>query len=67
MKKEKAELLKGYREAKNMTQDELAKEVGVSRGVIAMLESNEEYETHVSTAKRIGDVLGFNWVELYED
>lgn len=54
------------RKAKRMTQAELALLVGVSQRAIAAYELRERTPS-VPTAKRLGEVLDFPWVEMFEE
>lgn len=56
--------LRSKREAAGLTQEELGRKIGVSRQAISMLESSINRPT-VETAKKLGEVLGFDWTELY--
>lgn len=49
--------IKELREKRKMTQGELVKASGVSRGIIVRLESGEDVETTVGTLKAIADAL----------
>lgn len=50
--------IREVRESLNMTQDELAKKSGVSRGTIAALESNHAGATTTKTLSKIAKALG---------
>ena len=50
--------LKEYREAKKMTQEELAEKTGLSRQTISKIENNEEVGVNVKTIVKIADVFG---------
>lgn len=50
--------IKELREKRRMSQDELSKLSGVSRGIIVRLESEKDYETTTGTLKSIADALG---------
>lgn len=58
--------LKERREAAGMTQEQLSKESGVKRTTIAMIESGKNTPS-VGNAKKLANVLGFEWFEFYED
>lgn len=58
--------LKELRESKGMTQEKLAKKVGVTRQYIGTLEGQGATPS-VEVAKKIAKVLGFNWTKFYED
>lgn len=57
--------LKELRVNAGMTQEELAKKVGVKRSTITMLETNASYKPSVTTAKKIAKVLKFNWTFFF--
>lgn len=50
--------IKYYREKKNMTQEQLESESGVSRMTIVALENNENYNVKIKTMVAISDALG---------
>jgi len=52
--------------SKNVTQEKLAKQVGISRTMIIEIE-NGKANPSVDVAKRIADVLGFDWTLFFED
>ena len=58
--------LKEKREAKNMSQQQLADEVGISRQAISNIEIGAA-KPNVKNAIIIGCVLEFNWVLFYGD
>ena len=58
--------LKEKREAKNMSQQQLADKVGISRQAISNIEIGAA-KPDVNHAKLIGRVLEFNWVLFYDD
>jgi len=58
------EWLKDLRIHLNMSQQELAERVGVSREYITMIENNERTPS-VSIAKKIGIVLNFDWTIFF--
>ncbi|MBW7651340.1 MULTISPECIES: helix-turn-helix transcriptional regulator [unclassified Anoxybacillus] len=60
------EWLKNKRLSKELTQKEIAKLVGISRSTYAMIEKGERNPS-VSVAKRIADVLKFDWTIFFED
>ena len=49
-----------------MTQAELAKRVGVKRSTVTMWENGHSKPT-VATAKKIAEVLGFDWTEFFRE
>ena len=59
-------MLKDRRLSKYMTQEELAKRVGVKRTTVTMWENGLSKPT-VPTAKKIAEVLGFDWTELFQE
>lgn len=58
--------LKEKREAKNMSQQQLADAVGISRQAISNIEIGTS-KPDVKHAIIIGRVLDFNWVLFYDD
>jgi len=58
--------LKEKREAKNMSQQQLADEVGITRQAISNIEIGAA-KPDVKNAIIIGRVLEFNWVLFYDD
>ena len=48
-----------------LTQHELAEKVGVSRQTISQIENG--YGLRKNTAKRIAEVMSFDWTKFYED
>ena len=58
--------LKERREAAGITQERLSQESGVKRSTIAMIENGTNTPS-VTNAKKLANVLGFNWFEFYED
>lgn len=50
----------------NLTQEQLAKMVGISRTMITEIE-NGKANPSVEVAKKIATVLGFDWVKFFED
>lgn len=57
--------IREIRKKKKISQDELSKMSGVSRGVIHRLESERDYETTVGTLKAIADALGVSVKYLF--
>ena len=53
-------------ESRNMTQEQLAKKVGISRTMITEIE-NGNADPSVRVAKKIAAVLGFKWTRFFED
>ncbi len=60
------EWLKNLRIQLDMSQQELADKVGVSREYITMIENNERTPS-VVIAKKIGVELNFNWIIFFEN
>jgi len=54
------------REAKGMTQTELARHLGEYQSFVARLESGQR-RVDVVEFERLGEILGFDVVELYSD
>ena len=59
-------LKKLRRESHNLTQEQLAKMVGISRTMITEIE-NGNANPSVKVAKKIAAVLGFDWTRFFED
>lgn len=57
--------LQKKREAKKLTQEQLAQKVGISRQAISLIEVGINAPS-VETAKKIAEVLEFNWTDFYE-
>jgi putative transcriptional regulator len=53
------------RESKDMTHEVVANLTGISRQYYSMIE-NGERNPSVVVAKRIAEVLGFNWIIFFE-
>ena len=53
-------------ESGNMTQEQLAKKVGISRTMITEIE-NGNANPSVKVAKKIAAVLEFDWTRFYDD
>lgn len=53
-------------ESGNMTQEQLAKKVGISRTMITEIE-NGNANPSVKVAKKIAAVLGIDWTKFYEE
>jgi len=53
-------------ESGNMTQEQLAKKVGISRTMITEIE-NGNANPSVKVAKKIAAVLGIDWTRFYEE
>ena len=54
------------REEAGLTQEELGRKLGISRQAVCALESGKN-TPRVSTAKKLGEILGFDWTELFND
>lgn len=57
--------IKEIRESKNMTQDELARYSGISRGTIVALESGKEKITTTKTLVKIADALNVTVDDIF--
>ncbi|MFW5649189.1 MAG: helix-turn-helix transcriptional regulator [Candidatus Alkaliphilus sp. MAG34] len=55
-----------YRQNRNMTHEEVATKCGITRQFYSMIEIGERTPS-VPTAKKIASVLGFDWVQFYND
>jgi putative transcriptional regulator len=66
VKQMKRSWMKKLRREHNMTQEQLARKVGMSRTMITEIE-NGNANPSVAKAKKIAAVLGFNWVKFFED
>lgn len=58
--------MKNARLENNLSQQELADKVGISREYISMIE-NGERNPSVNIAKKIGDLLNINWTYFFEN
>lgn len=58
--------LKKLREDAGLTQEQLAEKIYVIRQTISNIECGLARPS-VETAKRIGEVLNFNWVKFFEE
>lgn len=59
--------LKEIREKKGLSQYQVAKQARLSQSYYAGIESGDRgHKLPVKTAKRIANVLGFNWTRFYE-
>lgn len=54
------------REAAGLTQEELGLKLGISRQAVCSLERGKN-TPRVTTAKKLGEILGFDWTELFND
>lgn len=59
--------IREYREAENMTQEQLSKKSGVSRAIISGLESGSIKVTTTETLKKISSALGKNVSDIFFD
>lgn len=57
--------VKEVRESLNMTQEELAKKSGVSRGTIAALENETTTATTTKTLSKIAQALGVSVSQIF--
>ncbi len=57
--------LKEYRIKNNISQEKLAKEIGVTATLVGFWE-NGKRELPVRHAKKIAQILNVNWWELYD-
>ena len=58
--------LKQKRTERNLTAKEVAVMCGLSEGGYSLIE-NEKRKPSVKTAKRIAEVLGFDWTMFFEE
>lgn len=58
--------LKELRHKSHLTQEQLAKMVGISRTMVTEIE-NGNANPSVKVAKKIAAVLGFDWTRFFED
>ena len=58
--------LREIRESRNLTQEKIASNLGITRQHIGLIE-NGNATPSVETAKKIANVLGFNWTRFFED
>lgn len=58
--------LQAARKEHNLTQAELAKQVGTTQEVISRIETGKRYPSPF-LAQRIASVLGFDWTAFYQD
>lgn len=59
------DLLKKREEA-GLSQEELGRKLGISRQAVSSIEIGKN-TPKVSTAKKMGEILGFDWTELFND
>lgn len=57
--------LKTVRKEKGVKQEELARECGVQRTTISMIETGEN-KPSVPLAQKLGEVLAVDWKEFFE-
>lgn len=60
------EFLQAARKEHNLTQAELAKQVGTTQEVISRIETGKRYPSPF-LAQRIAAVLGFDWTEFFPE
>lgn len=53
------------RKKKELTQEQVATSCGISRQYYSFIESGDR-NVPVKTAKRIAEILGFNWQKFFE-
>lgn len=58
--------IRKLREEKNLSQEQLAEMVGVSRQAISNIECGIAKPT-VENAKKLGEILNFDWTECYNN
>lgn len=58
--------IRKYRTAKGLTQKDLAEQVGVLRLNVVHWEKGT-YQPTIDNAKKLGQILGFDWKEIYEE
>lgn len=58
--------LRELRESSGITQTDLAIKVGVSRQAISLIE-NGQMKPSIKNAKKISEILKFDWRLFYED
>lgn len=61
------QLVKEKREELGFTQSKLAEKLGVSRSVITMIESDDNYRPSIDTAKKLSEALSLKWTIFFED
>lgn len=57
--------LKAIRIERGMTMKQVAEKAGISESYISVIESGKQ-SMPVHTAKKIAEVLGFDWTKFYE-
>ena len=58
--------LKEMRMSKGLTQEQLAKESGVQRTTITMIELGEN-KPSIELAKKLGEIFNIPWYDFFED
>lgn len=58
--------LRYIRKQRGMTMKQLGNQTGLSEGYISLIE-NMERRPSVDAAKRIAEVLGFNWTSFFDE
>ena len=59
-------IVRKKRRARGYTQETLARETGLAQSMISNIE-NGKRRPSVENEKILGAVLGFDWIELFED
>ena len=54
-----------FRQVRNMTQEDVASKCDITRQFYSMIE-NKERDPSVIKAKKIAEVLGFDWTRFYD-
>ena len=57
--------LAAIRDNRNITQQELADQIGITRQMISAIENGES--PSVKTAKALASILGLNWYDFFPD
>lgn len=58
-------LIRAWREYLGLTQDEVARRIGISQPAYAKIEAKKS-GTRVATCKRIADAMGIEWEQLMD-
>ncbi len=61
-----AKIVKDKRSALNMTQSELSDRANINRAMLSKLE-NKEYMPSIEQLEKLGEILGFDYVDLYKE
>ena len=59
--------IKQIRKEKGITQEKLAKESGISRTILSMIENDENHNAKSGTLRKIAAALGVSFGELFFD